>query len=42
MEFSECCLGGCEYFFSEMGCGFRVLDDIGFMDVIIGFCGYYL
>ncbi|XP_004422636.2 PREDICTED: alpha-protein kinase 2 isoform X1 [Ceratotherium simum simum] len=41
MEFSECCLGGCEHFLSEMGCGPRVSDDTGLMDATTGFCGYH-
>ncbi|XP_077633728.1 alpha-protein kinase 2 [Crocuta crocuta] len=39
MEFSSCCLGGCEHFLSEMGCGPRVSDDVGPMDATTGFCG---
>ncbi|XP_046527754.1 alpha-protein kinase 2 isoform X1 [Equus quagga] len=41
MEFSECCLGGCEHLLSEMGCGPRVSDDTGPMDATTGFCGYH-
>ncbi|XP_008063392.1 alpha-protein kinase 2 [Carlito syrichta] len=41
MEFSECCLGGCEHFLSEMGCGPRVSGDTGPMDAPAGFCGYH-
>ncbi|XP_069324065.1 alpha-protein kinase 2 [Eulemur rufifrons] len=41
MEFSECCLGGCEHFLSGMGCGPRVSGDTGPMDATSGLCGYH-
>ncbi|XP_059750465.1 alpha-protein kinase 2 isoform X2 [Balaenoptera ricei] len=41
MEFSECCLGGCEHFLSEMGCEPLVSDDTGPMDATAGLCGYH-
>uniref|UniRef100_A0A2K6GIF4 Alpha-protein kinase 2 n=1 Tax=Propithecus coquereli TaxID=379532 RepID=A0A2K6GIF4_PROCO len=41
MEFSECCLGGCEHFLSGMGCGPRVSGDTGPMDAAGGLCGYH-
>nr|XP_012600961.1 LOW QUALITY PROTEIN: alpha-protein kinase 2 [Microcebus murinus] len=41
MEFSECCLGGCEHFLSGTGCGPRVSGDTGPMDGTSGFCGYH-
>ncbi|XP_034499227.1 alpha-protein kinase 2 isoform X3 [Ailuropoda melanoleuca] len=41
MEFSACCLGGCEHLLSEMGCGPRVSDDTGPMEATTGFCGYH-
>ncbi|XP_057555238.1 alpha-protein kinase 2 [Hippopotamus amphibius kiboko] len=41
MEFSECCLGGCERVLSEMGCGPPVSDDTGPMDATPGLCGYH-
>nr|XP_036871986.1 alpha-protein kinase 2 isoform X1 [Manis javanica]XP_036871997.1 alpha-protein kinase 2 isoform X1 [Manis javanica] len=41
MEFSERCLGGCEHFLGEMGCGPRVSDDAGPMDATTGFWGYH-
>ncbi|XP_058133787.1 alpha-protein kinase 2 isoform X2 [Dasypus novemcinctus] len=40
-EFSECCLGGCEHFLSEMGCQSQVSDNTGPMDATTGFCGYH-
>ncbi|KAM5221964.1 alpha-protein kinase 2 [Ctenodactylus gundi] len=41
MEFSECVLGGCEYFLSEMGCAPWVSGDTGPMDAPAGFAGYH-
>ncbi|XP_013366476.1 PREDICTED: alpha-protein kinase 2 isoform X2 [Chinchilla lanigera] len=41
MEFSECILGGCEHFLSEMGCGPWVSGDMGPMDATTGFCAYH-
>ena len=41
LEFSECCLGGCEHFLSEMGCEPLVSDDTGPMDATAGLCGYH-
>ncbi|XP_034851766.1 alpha-protein kinase 2 [Mirounga leonina] len=41
MEFSACCLGGCEHLLSEMGCGPWVSDDTRPMDATTGFCGYH-
>ncbi|XP_030885604.1 alpha-protein kinase 2-like [Leptonychotes weddellii] len=41
MEFSACCLGGCEHLLSEMGCGPWVSDDTRPMVVTTGFCGYH-
>ncbi|XP_021094893.1 alpha-protein kinase 2 isoform X1 [Heterocephalus glaber] len=41
MEFSECILGGCEHFLSEMGCGPWVSGDTGPMEATTGFCGYH-
>nr|XP_033693692.1 alpha-protein kinase 2 isoform X2 [Tursiops truncatus] len=41
MEFSECCLGGCEHFLSEMGCEPLVSDDTGPMDATAGLCGHH-
>uniref|UniRef100_A0A673VB53 Alpha-protein kinase 2 n=1 Tax=Suricata suricatta TaxID=37032 RepID=A0A673VB53_SURSU len=39
MEFSSCCLGGCEHFLSETGYGLRMSDDAGPMEATTGFCG---
>ncbi|XP_045881564.1 alpha-protein kinase 2 [Meles meles] len=41
MEFSACCLGGCEHLLGEVGCGSRVSDDIGPMEATTGLCGYH-
>ncbi|XP_074195998.1 alpha-protein kinase 2 isoform X2 [Rhinolophus sinicus] len=41
MEFSECCLGACEPFLSEMGSGPQVSDNTGPMEATTGFCGYH-
>ncbi|XP_047552264.1 alpha-protein kinase 2 isoform X2 [Lutra lutra] len=41
MEFSACCLGGCEHLLGEMGCGSRVSDDIGPMEATTGLFGYH-
>ncbi|XP_065788893.1 alpha-protein kinase 2 [Muntiacus reevesi] len=41
MEFSECSLGGCEGFFSELGRRPPVSDDTGPMDATTGLCGHH-
>ncbi|KAG8504553.1 Alpha-protein kinase 2 [Galemys pyrenaicus] len=41
MESSECCLGECEHFLSEMGCGPRVLGDTGPMEGTAGSYGHH-
>ncbi|KAM5218176.1 alpha-protein kinase 2 [Hipposideros larvatus] len=41
MEFSECCLGECGFFLSEMGPGPQVSDNTGPMEATAGFCGYH-
>ncbi|XP_059736771.1 alpha-protein kinase 2 isoform X2 [Bos taurus] len=41
MEFSECSLGGCARFFSELGCRPPVSDDTGPMDATAGLCGHH-
>uniref|UniRef100_A0A8C6CUJ1 Alpha-protein kinase 2 n=1 Tax=Moschus moschiferus TaxID=68415 RepID=A0A8C6CUJ1_MOSMO len=41
MEFSECSLGGCERFFSELGRRPPVSDDTGPMDATTGLCGHH-
>ncbi|CAI9164834.1 unnamed protein product [Rangifer tarandus platyrhynchus] len=41
MEFSECSLGGCEGFFSELGPRPPVSDDTGPMDATAGLCGHH-
>lgn len=40
MEFNECGPGGCEHFFSEMGCGPQVSGGMWSMNVATGFCSY--
>lgn len=41
MEFSECCLGECQPFLSEMGSGPGVSDNTGPMEATAGFCGHH-
>ncbi|OWK01654.1 ALPK2, partial [Cervus elaphus hippelaphus] len=41
MEFSECSLGGCEGFFSELGRRPPVSDDTRPMDATAGLCGHH-
>ncbi|XP_021070639.1 alpha-protein kinase 2 [Mus pahari] len=41
MEFNECGRGGCEHFFSEMGCGPQVSGGMWSMNVATGFCSYH-
>uniref|UniRef100_A0A8C6HRG6 Alpha-protein kinase 2 n=1 Tax=Mus spicilegus TaxID=10103 RepID=A0A8C6HRG6_MUSSI len=41
MEFNECGQGGCEHFFTEMGCGPQVSGGMWSMNVATGFCSYH-
>ncbi|XP_034374284.1 alpha-protein kinase 2 isoform X1 [Arvicanthis niloticus] len=41
MEFNEYGQGGCEHFFSEMGCGPQVSGGMWPMNVATGFCSYH-